>query len=266
MSRYNRTSKSPIKLVIMMLLIVGIVYLFKDNLLNASHKVANAEGTANEENIREVVRNELEKLLDEKPEIIISAIKKFQQNEIEKESKESNEAVKKHLSSLHSYESFPGFGPKDANNYIVQFFDYNCGYCQKAAEVLKSYTDKHNNTRVVLIDLPILGDNSVNLSKVAAAVYKIKPELYSEFYFKLINESNKNLDTAKQVAYSVGINKDDLETVLKTSYPENHLNKSRSLGMDIKVRGTPFLIVNAKVFNQGLDLESLENFVKENKL
>lgn len=264
MSRYTRPTKSPIKLVLFMLLIVGIAYILKDSLLNVSNKVTSNAGIT-EDSVREIVRSEIEKIFEERPELIVSSIKKFQQNEMEKESQESNEAVQKHVSDLHNIKSFPGFGAINPKDYIVQFFDYNCGYCQRSAEVLKEYVDKNMGTRVILIDFPILGDNSVNLAKVAAAVYKLKPQVYSNFYFKLINESHKNIETAKSIALSLGINQDDLEDVLKSTYPDTYLSKSRTLGMDIKVRGTPFIIINGKVFNQGLDVESIDNFIKSHQ-
>ncbi len=117
---------------------------------------------------------------------------------------------------------------------------------------------------MILIDFPVMGDGSLALGAVAASVFKLKPEVYSDFYFKLMDEGVRTVESAKNIAVGLGINKDQLEEVLKSTYPDTYLARARSMGMDFKVQGTPFIIINGKVFNQSLDMDSIENFIKSN--
>ncbi len=139
MSRYNKPGKSPIKFVLLMLTVVGLTYAFKDSILSASHKVANAEPLVNEKAIREIIRSEINTYFEEDPEVVINAIKRYQENEMDKQSAEANTAIAKRMSELQDPKNFPFYGNKDAKNVIVQFFDYNCGFCLKSAVALKAY-------------------------------------------------------------------------------------------------------------------------------
>src|SRR5215203_860947 len=53
---------------------------------------------------------------------------------------------------------------------LVEFFDYNCGYCKRALGDLKTLMKADPKLRVVLRDLPVLGPESVEASRVALAV------------------------------------------------------------------------------------------------
>ena len=57
-------------------------------------------------------------------------------------------------------------GPQDAENTIIEFMDYFCGYCKKIHSELISVVEKRDDTRVIFLQHPILSDSSNLIAKM----------------------------------------------------------------------------------------------------
>jgi protein-disulfide isomerase len=69
---------------------------------------------------------------------------------------------------------------------LVEFFDYNCGYCKRALNDLARLLKDNPDLRVVLRDLPILAPSSVEAARIAnAANNQLKGAKFWEFHQKL---------------------------------------------------------------------------------
>jgi protein-disulfide isomerase len=55
---------------------------------------------------------------------------------------------------------------------VVEFFDYNCGYCRLALPTVIQLVKGDGKIRLVLKELPIFGDDSVAAAKLALASNK----------------------------------------------------------------------------------------------
>ena len=77
-------------------------------------------------------------------------------------------------------------GNPDGDVTIVEFFDYNCGYCKRAMKDMEEIIANDSNVRFVLKEFPILGDESVAAHRVSMALTKVAPEKYEEFHFELL--------------------------------------------------------------------------------
>ena len=77
--------------------------------------------------------------------------------------------VKALAPDIYNSPTTPVMGNKEGNATIVEFFDYQCGYCKRAAEGLFKATDADGNVRLVMKELPILGPDSVVAAKAALA-------------------------------------------------------------------------------------------------
>ena len=74
-------------------------------------------------------------------------------------------------------------GPKNAENTIIEFFDYKCGYCTKMHPELVEIVNKRNDTRVVFLQYPIL-------SEFSAKFASIDEDLYSRTLIFIFNNPN----------------------------------------------------------------------------
>ena len=70
------------------------------------------------------------------PELIIKSVEKLRQV-AEQEEKSKTDYLEKNFNSLANELDIPWQGNKDAKVVLVEFIDYNCGYCKKSMEAIK---------------------------------------------------------------------------------------------------------------------------------
>ncbi len=61
-------------------------------------------------------------------------------------------------------------GPAGATATLVEYFDYNCGYCRQASPGLDRMLRDDGALRVVFVHNPVLGPGSVRAAQIVAAV------------------------------------------------------------------------------------------------
>ncbi len=65
---------------------------------------------------------------------------------------------------------------------LVEFFDYNCGYCRRALSDTEALLKSDPKLRVVLKEMPVLGEGSHDAARVAVALHAQAPEKYLDFH------------------------------------------------------------------------------------
>ena len=111
----------------------------------------------------------IKEFIQNNPEFIITVLRKYQdeQNKIEQEkiSQQNNS----NIINLNLFDNSMIVGNKNASKIIYEFVDYNCGYCLKFHQQVLSVLNEDQNTKLVIMQMPILGENSITLSKIAIA-------------------------------------------------------------------------------------------------
>ena len=55
-------------------------------------------------------------------------------------------------------------GNKNGETIIIEFFDYNCGYCKRSFPELMELISENKDIKVILKELPVLGESSIPVS------------------------------------------------------------------------------------------------------
>ena len=202
-----------------------------------------------------------QKYILENPEILIESLEKFTANQKEKE-KKSFVNILNNFYDNKVYESLPRIGNNDSKLIIVEFVDYNCGYCKKTLQIINSLLDRNNNIKIIFIDFPILSETSYIAAKGALAAFE--QGAYFEFHSKLLNGNKKFsddyiVDLAKDMNLDVSKFKKDMNSDLISKKLENNIKFARSLN----IRGTPSFIINKKVYPGAYKLDKLEEIIKK---
>ena len=91
------------------------------------------------------VESIIKEYLMENPEILREAL-------IELDKKEDRAALAAVSDALFKDPRDVSIGPKDAKVTVVEFFDYNCGFCKQSSDWLKGVMEKHpNDVRICLL-------------------------------------------------------------------------------------------------------------------
>jgi uncharacterized membrane protein len=124
--------------------------------------------------------------------------------------------------------TLPRLGPMDAPHVMVEYFDYQCAACQKMAAYLAALAAKHPQ-QVALLLLPVPLDGACNrhatpaaqhpgsceISRIALAVWRIKPEAFPWFHKALI--ADPSLESARRLAINL-MSPEQLATALADSW------------------------------------------------
>ena len=152
-------------------------------------------------------------------------------------------------------------GPQDAENTIIEFMDYFCGYCKKIHSELISVVEKRDDTRVIFLQHPILSDSSNLIAKmvVAANLQGKGWDLHHALFTVKGSLTQQKLD---QIIIDSEINKTKLMIDMGKDEIDNTVKLSSFLAMGSGARGTPALFINEEFVGGYLPLEKLESMLK----
>ena len=92
----------------------------------------------------------IEKYILENPEIIIKAIEIYQNQQNFRMLNQEKKLIKNLSSEIFEDKNSYNYGNKDSKITIVEFVDYNCGYCKKNHEIIMRFLKKNNNVRYIV--------------------------------------------------------------------------------------------------------------------
>ena len=152
-------------------------------------------------------------------------------------------------------------GPQDAENTIIEFMDYFCGYCKKIHTELISVVEKRDDTRVIFLQHPILSDSSNLIAKmvIAANLQGKGWDLHHGLFSVKGSITQQKLD---QIIIDSEINKTKLMIDMGKDEIDNIVKLSSFLAMGSGARGTPALFINEEFVGGYLPLEKLESMLK----
>ena len=153
------------------------------------------------------------------------------------------------------------FGPDNAKNTIIEFFDYFCGYCKKIHPELIDLTNSNKDLRVIFIHHPILNESSKVLAKIAiAATIQNKGFELHHALFSL--EGSITSNKLQQVIKEVGLNEIKLKIDMERDKVEKTIKISSFLASGAGARGTPSIFVNEEFFGGYLSPDRIAGLLK----
>ena len=184
--------------------------------------------------------------LTKNPEILVEMTTELDKRQAaEQDTKQQTEIGKNADKLFRSPASFVAGNP-DGDVTVVEFFDYNCGYCKRALPDVVKLVSDDKKVRVVLKELPIFGEDSEAAAKVALAAKK--QGKYFELHQKLFSEPGKaNLDKATRIAGELGLDVEQLKKDMEDPAIKDALAENRSLAEALGAQGTPYYLIGDTV-------------------
>lgn len=153
-------------------------------------------------------------------------------------------------------------GNPDGDVTIVEFFDYNCGYCKQALQDMNAIIEDDDQVRFVLKEFPILGPDSLAAHRVAMSFRKLMPEKYGEFHRTLLGlEGRATEDSAMELAVELGADEADLRAGMDDPAINDSIKQAYSLADQLGINGTPSYIVGDEAVFGALGADVLEEKV-----
>ena len=155
-------------------------------------------------------------------------------------------------------------GNKDGETIIIEFFDYNCGYCKRSFPELMELISDNKDIKVILKELPVLGESSILASK--ASIASLKQDKYFVMHQELINFSGQiTINDIINISKKVGINYEQLKTDMNKEETILLIKENYRLADLIGVRGTPAFIINKELIPGAIGKEDMIEILKNGK-
>ncbi|MEI9900385.1 MAG: DsbA family protein [Hyphomicrobium sp.] len=125
---------------------------------------------------------------------------------------------------------------------VVEFFDYNCGYCKRGLHDIIKLVDTDPKVRVVFKELPILSKGSEEASRVAIAAGK-QGKYWDMHRAMLEAKGVMNEASALAIAGKLGLDIDKLKKDMASPEVDAEIKKSEALAKKMGVNGTPHFLI-----------------------
>src|SRR6266508_347521 len=214
-------------------------------------------------------RGEIERIIKEyllsHPELLQEVMNELEKRQTAAEAEKHRAGVKEHAATIFNSPRQVTLGNPQADVTVVEFFDYNCGYCKRAMTDMLDLLKGDGKVKFVLKEFPVLGEGSVQAAQVAVAVRmqdKTGGKKYLEFHQKLLG-SRGSADKARAlaVAKEVGLDMSRLEKDMASEEIKTTLAESFQIAEAVGLNGTPSYVIGNEVVIGAVGLPALKEKV-----
>ncbi len=209
---------------------------------------------------REEVLTILRNALREDPSILRDALGALEQAETREREAAQAAALREARPALFEDATLPSRGNPQARLAIAEFFDARCGYCKQLHPVMEALLAADRDIRVVMVDLPILGPNSVLASRaMLAAARQDRYAALQDALLRLREEPTEPVlrREAERLRLDWPRLRRDMDDAAITRRIQANLVLAERLG----IQGTPALVVGEALVPGAVDLPALQALV-----
>jgi protein-disulfide isomerase len=217
-------------------------------------------------------RSEIEGIVKEyllaHPEVLQDAMAALDKKQQEADAKKATATIKDNNATLFNSPHQVVLGNPQGNVQIVEFFDYNCGFCKRALPDMLSLLNANSNIRFVLKEFPVLGEGSVEAAHVAVAARMQDPagKKYIDFHQKLLGgRGPADKARALAVAKEVGFDMPRLEKDMNSDEVKTTIDEDMKLADALGVNGTPSYVIGNELVVGAVGLDALKEKIAGDK-
>jgi len=194
--------------------------------------------------------------LRQNPEILIEVSNILRAKQAAQEEEAKAVALNTYREQIERHPMTPVSGNAEGDVTLVEFFDYNCGYCRRVFTYVPDLTKQDPNLRIVWKEFPILGPVSRYAAKAAMAADR--QGKYLELHRALMGgarlvSEDQVLKTAEKVGLDVTQLQKDMEDPAIEAYIEETIQLAGALG----INGTPGFVVGDQVIAGAISKEAM---------
>jgi protein-disulfide isomerase len=198
------------------------------------------------------------------PEVLQEAFAELEKRQAAAEAAKHQTAVRDHKDALFNSTRQVVLGNPQGDVTMVEFFDYNCGYCKRALADMMDLMKADAKVRVVLKEFPVLGEGSVEAARVstAARMQDKTGKKFLDFHQKLL-ASRGQIGRAQALAAAkdAGFDMARIEKDMAGDEPKATLEESFKLADALGLSGTPSYVVGSEVVIGAVGLAGLKEKV-----
>lgn len=189
----------------------------------------------------------------EHPEVIQEAVTKLQEKQEAEAAKAATDGLKTYRKQLERDPRDYVANPKGSIT-VVEFFDYNCGYCKLAAPEVMQLIQENPDVRFVFKEFAFQTPDSIEAAHIALTPQAKAKGL--ELHRLLMAQKPLNQAAIDRSLREAGVDPAAARAAAKDPAIERQLLDVRALAQALHIDGTPAFVVGDKVI-PGADIEAL---------
>jgi len=200
------------------------------------------------------------------PHVLIETINKMQEDAQKDADTKFTEELQKHSDWLYKNKNHYEAGNPNGKVTIVEFFDYNCGYCKQALPDVMTLLDENKDLRLIFVEIPILGDSSVSAAHWALAAGK--QGQYLPYHTALMKHHGALTDEVMaDYASKVGsLNIDQMKKDKDAPEESKILDENLEMAQTLGIAGTPAFIIGKEIIRGYVGLPGMRDAINHARL
>lgn len=142
---------------------------------------------------------------------------------------------------------YPSKGAAEGKAVLIEFADYQCPHCARAAKVIDKVSEQFkDDLKVVFLDFPVNRSGvSRKIAEGAACAYK--QDKYWEYHDLAFSDQRALNDKAVTgLAEKLKLDMDAFNKCIESDYPEEQVKRGQAEGVRLGVDSTPTLFLNGR--------------------
>ena len=203
----------------------------------------------------------IKKFIEENPDYILGVLREYQLEQNKLEQEKTNQKNISSIKNLNLAYHPMYLGDSNSAKVIYEFVDYNCGYCQKFHQELINVM-KDNSLKLVIIQMPILGNFSEELTKLALAS-SLQGQFKVVHNYLYSNERKSKMEDILADLFLRGVDLDILKDDLDSQEVSDFLSIHRSYADEFKFTGTPATIIGNQIIPGFIDADKITEILEK---
>jgi protein-disulfide isomerase len=202
------------------------------------------------------------KALENKPEMILQAIKKLGEKKEAQEKQRAQEAIVKEKDTIFKDSEAPFSGNSNGKKVLVEFFDYNCPHCREMSITLKELISQDKDIKIIYKLWPMFGKDS---EYAARAVLAAKAQGKFQEVHEAFMGSPDKLEESKvlEIVKKLGLDMTKFEKDVNEPAIKEQLVKVRNLADKLEIAGAPYIIYENEIIPGKVDLDELKAVINK---
>ena len=203
----------------------------------------------------------IKKFIEENPDYILGVLREYQLEQNKLEQEKTNQKNISSIKNLNLAYHPMYLGDSNSAKVIYEFVDYNCGYCQKFHQELINVMND-NSLKLVIIQMPILGNFSEELTKLALAS-SLQGQFKVVHNYLYSTERKSKMEDILADLFLRGVDLDILKNDLDSQEVSDFLSIHRSYADEFKFTGTPATIIGNQIIPGFIDANKITEILEK---
>ncbi len=214
---------------------------------------------------REAFGAEVRTFLIENPDVFLEVIQVLEERRAREAAAAELALVTDNADAIFN-DSFSWVGGNpDGDVTIVEFLDYQCGYCKRAFPQVERLIESDGNIRFIVKEYPILGDASHLASRYAIATKNVEGDAaYKEVHDAMMAlRGELTEDTLERISGDLGLDHDDIVVEMNNPEIEEIIQANYALARALQIQGTPSFVMGERMVRGYVEFDQMRAIVAD---